>query len=70
MISKVYAIDPSSDSELRMVLDDVSMGLQTVKPPYKIGGSPNMMNVFIDNGQIEKIKGSVKAETGESRSVR
>ena len=57
MISKVYAIDPSSDSELRMVLDDVSMGLQTVKPPYKIGGSPNMMNVFIDNGQIEKIKG-------------
>ena len=55
--SMVYGADPCVQCPVVMALDDVSNGLQSSESPYKITGSPNMRNVFIDNGQIEMIKG-------------
>jgi hypothetical protein len=62
-----YAVDTCETCKTTMVLDDVSGGLQTNIPSYKLDQSfsPNLRNVFIDGGKIETINGFVTV--GSSR---
>ena len=56
--SMVYGADPCPTCETAIILDDISGGLNTTLPAYKIPSfSPRMRNVFIDNGKIEMING-------------
>ena len=55
----LWAADPPVDNKTEIVLDNVSGGLATTQPSYKIGKSfsPYMRNVIVDNGRLEKPNG-------------
>ena len=60
--STLYAADPCRDCPVEVVVDDVSGGLSTTLPDYKIAPqfSPYMRNVIIDEGKIELPGGFVE----------
>lgn len=57
--SILLGADPSLPNKTEIILDDVSGGLSTTLPAYKIGKdySPYMRNVIVDNGKLDKPNG-------------
>lgn len=57
----LYSADPAPGNKPEIILDDVSGGLATTLPAYKISKqfSPYMRNLIIDNGKLEKPNGFI-----------
>lgn len=64
-----YGADPCRKCPVEIFVDDVSGGLSTTVPDYKIGNqfSPYMRNIIVDNGKVELINGFI--EVGSTNTL-